>query len=57
MKILVDNKPENCNDCIFKQDISQYWDLEDHCYLNKKCICNINMDEDCPLKGLEEIYR
>lgn len=29
MKIYVDNKPENCNNCIFKQIMSQHWDLED----------------------------
>jgi len=53
MKIYVDNKPENCNNCIFKQIRSQHWDLEDNCFLMKKVISRINMDEDCPLEGLE----
>lgn len=29
MKIYVDNTPENCNNCIFKQNMSQHWDLND----------------------------
>ncbi len=55
MKIYVDDKPENCNRCIFKQVMSQHWDLEDYCFLNRKHISKISMDEDCPLKGLEDI--
>jgi len=54
MRIYVDNKPENCNNCIFKLIMSQHWDLEDLCFLNKKCTSKINMDADCPLKGLED---
>ncbi len=55
MKVYVDNRPENCNNCIFKQIMSQHWDLEDYCFLNKKHISKINMDEDCPLIELEDI--
>jgi hypothetical protein len=28
MKIYVDNAPKNCNKCIFKQNMSQHWDLD-----------------------------
>lgn len=55
MKDCVDNKPENCNHCIFNQSISKHWDLEDYCLLNKKNISKIVMDKDCPLRELEDI--
>lgn len=55
MKIYVDNVPKNCNNCIFKQNMSQHWDLEDYCFLNKKSTNKIIMDEDCPLKELEDM--
>ena len=54
MKIYVDNIPENCNNCIFRQNISQYLDMEDYCFLNKKSISRIIMDQDCPLEGLSD---
>ena len=54
MKIYVDDVPENCNSCIFRQNMSQHWDLEDYCFLNKKSASRIIMDKDCPLEGLEE---
>ena len=54
MKIYVDNVPKNCNNCIFRQNMSQHWDLEDYCFLNKKSASRIIMDKDCPLEGLEE---
>ena len=55
MKIYVDNAPENCNNCIFRQNMSQHWDLDDYCFLNKKRISRIIMDKDCPLKELEDM--
>lgn len=56
MKIYVDNAPENCNNCIFGQNMSQHWDIEDYCILNKKSTGTIIMDEDCPLGKLEGKY-
>lgn len=55
MKIYVDNAPKNCNNCIFKQDMSKHWNLEDYCFFNKKSTSRIIMDKDCPLKELEDI--
>lgn len=52
MKIYVDNVPENCNNCIFRQNMSQHLDKEDYCILNKKSTSRIIMDQDCPLEGL-----
>ncbi len=54
MKIYVDNAPENCNNCIFRQNMSQHLDLDDYCFLNKKSTSRIIMDRDCPLEELEE---
>lgn len=54
MKIYVDNAPKNCNKCIFKQNMSHHWDLEDYCFLNKKSTSRIIMDKDCPLEVLED---
>lgn len=53
MEIYADGKPDNCNYCIYKRSMSQHWDLEDYCFLNKKRIRRIIMDEDCPLEELE----
>lgn len=53
MKVYVDNAPKNCNNCIFRQNMSQHWDLDDYCFLNKKSTSRINMDRDCPLEKLE----
>lgn len=54
MKTCGDNAPENCNNCTFKQNMSQHWDLEDYCTLNKKSTSIIIMDRDCPLqKGVK----
>lgn len=52
----MDNVPENCNYCRFRQNVSQHWELEDYCFLNKKKTRTMIMDEDCPLKSLEEKY-
>lgn len=54
MTIYVDDKPGNCNYCTYKRSMSQHWDLEDYCFLNKKRISKIIMDKDCPLKELED---
>ena len=54
MKIYVDNTPGNCNNCIFRQNMSQHWDLDDYCFLNKKSTSRIIMDNDCPLERLED---
>lgn len=54
MTSYVDDKPENCNHCIYKKDVSSHWDLEDYCSKNKKKIGRIIMDRDCPLEKLEE---
>ena len=54
MKTCEDNAPKNCNHCTFKQNMSQHWDLEDYCTLNKKSTSRIIMDRDCPLqKGIK----
>lgn len=53
MKLYVDNIPDNCNHCIYRQDISRHWDLDDYCSLNKKSTSRIIMDEDCSLKEQE----
>lgn len=53
MKTHMDNVPENCNYCSFRQKVSQHWELEDYCFLNKKKTRDMIMDEDCPLKSLE----
>lgn len=54
MRSYVDDVPENCNNCRFKQIMSKHWDLDDYCLLNKKRIGRIAMDEDCPLEELKE---
>lgn len=54
MEIYVDRKPKNCNHCIFNQNASKYIDVEDYCILNKKKICMISVDRDCPLEELED---
>lgn len=45
----VDREPENCNHCIYRENVSRYLDIEDYCSLNKKSIYMIQMDIDCPL--------
>lgn len=54
MKIYVDRKPENCNHCIFNQNVSKYLNVEDYCILNKKNIGTISIDKDCPLVELKK---
>lgn len=57
MDIYVDRKPENCNHCIFNQNVSKYLDVEDYCVLNKKHTYRITMDIDCPLPLKNERIR
>lgn len=59
MKIYANNRytkntPKNCNNCIFRQNMSQHWDLEDYCCLNQKHTSKIIMEKDCPLKNRRE---
>ncbi len=54
MKISMDRKPENCNHCIYREELSRYFDLGDYCFLNKKSTSRIIIDKDCPLGELEE---
>jgi len=49
MDIHVNNVPENCNGCMYKQMVSRHWELEDYCILNRKNINRMNMEEDCPM--------
>lgn len=48
MTIQVDRK-QNCNHCIYRQDVSRHWDLEDYCLLNMKKTSRITVDRDCPI--------
>ena len=50
MDIYVDRKPENCNHCIYKKDVSRYFDLDDYCSKNMRHTSKINMETDCPLR-------
>lgn len=53
MKICMDKKPENCNHCIYRENVSRYLELEDYCSKNMKHMSKIIMDIDCPLRKLE----
>lgn len=50
MDIYVNRKPENCNHCIYKKDVSRYLDIEDYCSKTMKHTSEINMETDCPLR-------
>ena len=50
MRICMDKKPENCNHCIYRENISRHLDMEDYCSLNRKRIGKIDMKTDCPLR-------
>lgn len=54
MKIYVDTLPKNCNYCVFRENMSQHWNLEDYCFLNKKKTSEVVLNEDCPLSKLED---
>ncbi len=50
MGVHMDIKPENCNHCIYRENVSRYFDLEDYCSRNMKHTRKINMETDCPLR-------
>lgn len=50
MKTYLDMKPENCNHCSYRKDVSRYLDIEDYCSRNMKPTNQIDMDKDCPLR-------
>lgn len=50
MKICMDRKPENCSHCIYREELSRYFDLEDYCVKNGKRTGKINIQKDCPLR-------
>lgn len=52
MAIHTDRK-QNCNHCIYRQDVSSHFDLDDYCSLNMKRTSRITMDKDCPLEDEE----
>lgn len=54
MKIHMDRKPENCNHCIYREELSRHLDLDDYCAKSMKRTGRINMDIDCPLERLED---
>lgn len=57
MSKYVNNKPRNCNHCVFRQDISQHWDKEDYCLLSMKRTSRIDINKDCPLNKNYKINR
>lgn len=54
-QIYTDRILYNCNYCTYRVNVSQHWDMEDYCSLNKKKTVNINMDKDCPLERTGDI--
>ena len=32
MRICMDKKSENCNHCIYRENVSRYLDLDDYCF-------------------------
>lgn len=42
-------KPENCNHCAYKENISQHWELEDYCKRINQKLSRIDIEKDCPL--------
>lgn len=50
MKINIYRKPENCNHCIYRENVSRYLDLDDYCSRIMKRTGKINIDIDCPLR-------
>ena len=50
MKINVDMKPRNCNHCIYLENVSRHYDLDDYCSKIMKRIGRIDMEKDCPLR-------
>lgn len=54
MKIYIGREPENCNYCIYREEMSRYVDLDDYCAKNGKRTSKINIQKDCPLGKLED---
>lgn len=54
MGVYMDKKPENCNHCTYRENVSRYLDLEDYCSRNMKNTSRIIIDKDCPLRELED---
>ncbi len=50
MKICMYRKLENCNHCIYREELSRYFDLDDYCTKSMKRTCRINIQTDCPLR-------
>lgn len=50
MKIYRDRKPENCNHCIYRENVSRCLDLDDYCRKNMKRTGKIDFETDCPLR-------
>ena len=50
MRTYLDLEPENCNHCIYRENVSRNLDLEDYCSRNMKPTNKIDMDMDCPLR-------
>lgn len=55
MKICMSKKPENCNHCIYREDVSRCLDLDDYCTRIMKQTSRIIMDNDCPLRKDKDI--
>lgn len=55
MKICISGKPENCNYCICRENVSRCLDLDDYCSKNMKHIRKIHMETDCPLRKDKDI--
>lgn len=46
----MDRVSENCNHCIYREELSRHFDLEDYCSLNRKRTGKIDIGTDCPLR-------
>lgn len=52
MNIFVDELPDNCSKCVFMENMSKHWDVDDYCFLNKLLIGRFEKNDKCPLKVL-----
>ena len=50
MRICMEKKSENCNNCIYRKDVSRHLDMDDYCSLNRKRTGKIDIKTDCPLR-------
>ena len=50
MKICMDREPRNCNHCIYRKELSRYFDRDDYCTKSMKGTGKINIQTDCPLR-------